>query len=71
MTDCNIKAIKFPTSKRKNVESSLLSTFQRFVLILTPSIISYTIALSGLFELYARGGHLNHEIKPSGLNPRL
>ena len=22
---------------------------------------SYTIALSGLFELYTRGGHLNHE----------
>ena len=29
---------------------------------------SYTIALSGLFELYARGGCLNHEVKPSGLN---
>ena len=29
---------------------------------------SYTIALSGLFELYARGGCLNHEAKPSGLN---
>ena len=29
---------------------------------------SYTIALSGLFELYARGGYLNHEAKPSGLN---
>ena len=28
---------------------------------------SYTIALSGLFELYTRGGHLNHEAKPSGL----
>ena len=32
---------------------------------------SYTIALSGLFELYARGGCLNHEAKPSGLNARL
>ena len=29
---------------------------------------SYTIALSGLFELYVRGGCLNHEVKPSGLN---
>ena len=29
---------------------------------------SYTIALSGLFELYARGRCLNHEAKPSGLN---
>ena len=29
---------------------------------------SYTIALSGLFELYVRGGCLNHEAKPSGLN---
>ena len=29
---------------------------------------SYTIALSGLFELYARGGCLNHEAKPSDLN---
>ena len=28
---------------------------------------SYTIALSGLFELYTRGRHLNHEAKPSGL----
>ena len=28
---------------------------------------SYTIALSGLFELYMRGGRLNHEVKPSGL----
>ena len=32
---------------------------------------SYTIALSGLFELYARGGCLNHEAKLSGLNVRL
>ena len=32
---------------------------------------SYTIALSGLFELYVRGGCLNHEAKPSGLNARL
>ena len=32
---------------------------------------SYTIALSGLFELYARGRCLNHEAKPSGLNTRL
>ena len=32
---------------------------------------SYTIALSDLFELYARGGCLNHEAKPSGLNVRL
>ena len=32
---------------------------------------SYTIALSGLFELYTRGGCLNHEVKPSGLNARL
>ena len=34
---------------------------------------SYTRALSGLFELYARdrGGCLNHEAKPSGLNARL
>ncbi len=32
---------------------------------------SYTIALSGLFELYARGRCLNHEAKPSGLNMRL
>ena len=31
----------------------------------------YTIALSGLFELYARGGHLSHEAKLSGLNVRL
>ena len=29
---------------------------------------SYTIVLSGLFELYATGGSLNHEAKPSGLN---
>ena len=29
---------------------------------------SYAIALSGLFELYMRGGHLNHKAKPSGLN---
>ena len=28
---------------------------------------SYIIALSGLFELYTRGGHLNHKAKPSGL----
>ncbi len=32
---------------------------------------SYAIALSGLFELYVRGGCLNHEAKPSGLNARL
>ena len=32
---------------------------------------SYTIALSGLFELYVRGGCLNYEAKPSGLNARL
>ena len=32
---------------------------------------SYTIAVSGLFELYARGGCLNHEAKPSGLNTHL
>ena len=32
---------------------------------------SYTIALSGLFELYTRGGCLNHEAKPSGLNTHL
>ena len=32
---------------------------------------SYTIALSGLFELYARGGCLNHEAQPSDLNARL
>ena len=32
---------------------------------------SYTIALSGLFELYARGGWLNHKAKPSGLNAHL
>ena len=32
---------------------------------------SYTIALSGLFELYARGRCLNHEAKPSGLNAHL
>ena len=29
---------------------------------------SYTIALSGLFELYVRGGCLKHEAKLSGLN---
>ena len=29
---------------------------------------SYTIALSGLFELYVRGGCLNHKAKQSGLN---
>ena len=29
---------------------------------------SYAIALSGLFKLYTRGGHLNHEVKPSDLN---
>ena len=28
---------------------------------------SYTIALSGLFELYTRGRRLNHEAKLSGL----
>ena len=28
---------------------------------------SYTIALSGVFELYARGRCLNHKAKPSGL----
>ena len=40
--------------------------------IITISICySYTIALSGSFELYARGGCLNHEAKPSGLNARL
>ena len=27
----------------------------------------YTIAFSGLFELYTRGGHLNQEAKLSGL----
>ena len=32
---------------------------------------SYTIALSGLFELYTRGGHLNHEAKPSDLKAHL
>ena len=30
-----------------------------------------TLALSGLFELYTRGGYLNHMAKPSGLNMRL
>ena len=33
--------------------------------------ILYNIALTGLFELYTSGGHLNHEAKPSGLNARL
>ena len=32
---------------------------------------SYTIALSDLFELYMRGGHLNHEAKLSGIKARL
>ena len=32
---------------------------------------SYTIALSGLFELCARGGCLNYEAKSSGLNAHL
>ena len=31
-------------------------------------VIGYTIALSGLFELYVRGGCLNHKVKPSDLN---
>ena len=30
-------------------------------------LYSYTIALSSLFELYTRGGRLNHEVKSSGL----
>ena len=34
--------------------------------------VVYVIALSGLiFELYTRGGHLNHEVKPSGFKARL
>ena len=32
---------------------------------------SYTIVLSCLLELYARGTCLNHEAKPSSLNARL
>ena len=32
---------------------------------------TYTIALSGLFELYARGGRLNHLGSPWSLNARL
>ena len=32
---------------------------------------SYTIALSGVFELYTKGGSLNHEAKQSGFNVRL
>ena len=34
-------------------------------------LYSYTIALSSLFELYTRGGCLNHTAKPSGLNVHL
>ena len=30
-------------------------------------LLLYYIALSGLFELYTRGGHLNHVAKRSGL----
>ena len=30
-----------------------------------------TMALSGLFELYTRSGHLNHEAKASGLKVHL
>ena len=32
---------------------------------------SYTIALSGLFVLYTRGGHLNTKAKPNNLKAHL
>ena len=43
------------------------------MLITMPTAIcySYTIVLSGLFELYVRGRCLNHEAKLSVLNARL
>ena len=40
-----------------------MSWSKRILLLIS---YSYTIALSGLFELYARGGCLNHEAKSSG-----
>ena len=34
-------------------------------------VVIYMIGLSGVFDLYARGGYLNHEVWPSGLNTHL
>ena len=56
--------------QRSDNRSVLLGTPTHCIFVGTISY-RYTIVLSGLFELYTRGGCLNHEAKPSGLNVHL
>ena len=72
-------------TRSMHIARSILSSFPYYILLIIRLLFtiqfldcggnscsySYTIALSGLFELYTRGGHLNHEANQSGLKARL